>query len=468
MLEIQRVYDLQKANRWAIAQTSAKERIEKLKRLREALWQHRSDIQQALYSDFKKNPGEADLTDFLPVISEINHTIKHLSSWMKPKRVGTPKMLFGTSSAIYYEAKGMVLILSPWNYPFNLSLNPVVAALAAGNCIMLKPSSKVPHAAAMLREILGEVFEEREVAVFEGRPEVSEQLLKYKFDHIFFTGSTGVGKRVMKAASEHLTPVTLELGGKSPVIVDETADIVKSAERIMWGKFLNAGQTCVAPDYLMVHKDKVEEFISASISVLEKRYGKTAQERKQCDSFCRLVTKKQLLWLKGLLDASVAQGAKLAFGGGIDSEDRYLEPTLLTNVAEDSPVMKEELFGPILPIMTYKHLDEAIRVVQNREKPLALYIFSKSGEGIERVLRSTSSGGTCVNTAILHLANPDLPFGGVGESGMGNYHGFHGFRNLSHERAVLKQKSPDILTLFYPPYTERVKRSILAAARYIS
>lgn len=271
----------------------------------------------------------------------------------------------------------------------------------------------------------------------------------------------------MRAAAEHLTPVTLELGGKSPVIVDETADIEKAASRIMWGKFLNAGQTCVAPDYLFVHEDRQKEFVSASIRVLEQRFGKTPQDRRRCDSYCRLVTQNQQRSLMGLLDSCLEKGARIAFGGEGEAEERYLEPTLLTDVTASSPIMQEEIFGPILPIITFKDLEEPIRYIQAGEKPLALYIFSNSKEAAQRILQNTSSGGTCVNSTIIHLANPNLPFGGVGQSGMGNYHGFYGFRTLSHERAVLTQKSPDTLKLFYPPYTEKVKKIILKAIRYL-
>lgn len=458
---ITRVYELQQGNRWNMAATTAAQRIERLKRLRDGLWARRSEIHQALYQDFGKNPAEADLTELLPVLAEIKHTIEHLARWMKPRRVGTPRLLLGTRSEIRYEPKGLVLILSPWNYPLNLLLNPLVATIAAGNCAIIKPSSKVPHTSRFLASFIAELFPENEVALFEGSSAVSEELLTLKFDHIFFTGSTGIGRSVMEAASRHLTPLTLELGGKSPVIVDETADLRKAAERILWGKFVNAGQTCVAPDYLMIHESRLEEFLKISRELLEARFGSTPEARQASDSLCRLVSRGHLLELKTKLDAAVEAGARVEFGGRTDPETRYLEPTLLTRVTERSPIMQEEIFGPILPILTFRSLAEPVMVIQSREKPLALYIFSRSRSNQEYILAKTTAGGTSINSVMLHLANPELPFGGVGASGMGSYHGFHGFKSLSHPRAVLTQGPLDLLKFAYPPYTDKAKRMIL-------
>jgi len=466
--EIRRVYELQRANRWNMARTTAEQRIARLRRIKDALWDRRAELHRALFDDFGKNPGEADLTEVLPVIAEIKHAIKHLARWMKPVPVGTPTLLFGTRSEVRREAKGLVLILSPWNYPINLLFNPLVATLAAGNTAIIKPSSKVPHTAAFIGRFFAELFPREEVAVFEGGVAVANELLERRFDHIFFTGSPRIGKVVMAAAARHLTPVTLELGGKSPVIVDSAADVQKAAERVMWGKFLNAGQTCVAPDYLLIHEDRLQPFLTEARAVLERRYGATSEERRQSGSFCRVVSRQSHQWLERLLEVSVARGAQVAFGGGSDPEQRYLEPTLLTDVEWDSPIMEEEIFGPILPILTYRDLDRALAEIRAREKPLALYVFSEDQKAIERVLSNTTAGGTCVNSMVIHLANPNLPFGGVGQSGMGNYHGEFGFRNLSHERAVLRQGRIDVLRLFYPPYTSRVKQVIEKAARFLT
>jgi len=465
--EIHRIFDKQQANRWRVAQRGASERIERLKRLRDALWARREDLHRALADDFRKNPGEADLTEVLPTIGEINHTVKHLREWMRPVRVPGGLLFTGTRSEVRYEAKGVVLVLAPWNYPINLLLNPLVAAVAAGNCVIAKPSSKVPHTARFARQLLAEVFPEDEVALVEGSAAVSDALLELPFDHIFFTGSPTVGRHVMAMAAKNLTPVTLELGGKSPVIVDQTADIKTTAERVMWGKFLNAGQTCVAPDYLLLHEAHLPSFLGHARQVLDKRFGPEG-ERRSSTSFCRLVSVRATRHLVELLDASVQAGARIEVGGDYDIEDRYIAPTLLSGVMPDSPIMGEEIFGPILPILTFRDLDDPIRLIQSRPKPLALYVFSRDRRNVERVMRQTTSGGSCVNTMIVHLANPELPFGGVGHSGMGSYHGVYGFRNLSHERAVLTQKTPDLVRLFYPPYTDKVRALIAASARFFA
>jgi len=465
---LRQVFSKQDSNRWNMASTSAAQRIAKLVRIRQAIFSHQEELQQAIYQDFGKNPAEVDLTEIYPTISEINHTIRHLKKWMKPKRVGTPLALFGTHSKIHYEPRGLVLVLSPWNYPFNLLINPLVAAIAAGNCVIVKPSSKVPHTSNFIKTFLGKLFDESEVAVFEGSSDVSNELLKLPFDHIFFTGSPRIGKTVMQAAAKNLATVTLELGGKSPVILDETADVKKAAERIMWGKFINAGQTCVAPDYLLIHESKIAAFVDQAKKVIAKRYGETESARKSSPDFCRLVSKGHLQGLKSILDTTVGQGAKIEIGGQFDQEQRYLSPTLLSNVSNDMLIMQEEIFGPILPMITYRHIDEAFKIIRSKEKPLAFYIFSQNKAATQNMIMQSTAGGTCVNSLILHLANPDLPFGGVGHAGMGNYHGHFGFRALSHERAVLHQsKLFDSLKFFYPPYTDFVKRLIRLATKYL-
>jgi aldehyde dehydrogenase (NAD+) len=454
------VYDRQRANRWKVAQTTADERAAKLRRLYDGIWARREEIEQAIQADFGKNPAETDLTEIYPCLAEIKHAIANLYQWMEPVPVETPLALFGTRSEIRYEPKGLVLILSPWNYPFNLLINPLVAAIAAGNCVIAKPSSKVPKTSAFLKKFLAEIFPEDEVAVFEGSPAVSDALLFLPFDHIFFTGSPKIGKTVMVAAARNLTPVTLELGGKSPVIVDASADIRKAAERILWGKFVNAGQTCVAPDYLLIHESRAAEFTAEARKVVARRYGETEEARRNSPDYCRLVSEGHLEGLKKVLEESLRQGAKVEFGGEARPGERFLSPTLLSNVREDSPIMREEIFGPILPMIAFKSLEEAFRIIRSRGKPLALYIFSKDDKAVERILRNTTAGGTCVNSVMVHLANPDLPFGGVGHSGMGSYHGVYGFRALSHERAVLRQGWFDSLKNFYPPYTAKVRNLI--------
>lgn len=468
MDEIKKIFEKQQRNRWNVSKSTARERIVKLKRIRDAILARRTEIQQAIYNDFKKNPGETDITEIYPTISEINHTIRHLRKWMKPHKVKTPLVLFGTRSEVRYEAKGIVLVLGPWNYPFQLFMVPLITAVAAGNCVIGKASTKVPETAKFLKKFLADIFDENEVAMIEGDHSVADALLEMPFDHIFFTGSPTIGKKVMTAAAQNLTPVTLELGGKSPVIVDESADIQKAAERIMWGKFINAGQTCVAPDYLLIHESREREFLEKAKEVIGKRYGTTEKEQEQSPAFCRLVSERHLQGLKAVLEKAVQNGARISFGGNTNSDNRYLSPTLLTQVKDDSPIMKEEIFGPILPIITFRSLDEVFQIIRSREKPLALYVFSKNSGATETILRNTTSGGTCVNSAIIHLGNTNLPFGGVGNSGMGNYHGFFGFRSLSHERAVLHQGPIDMLKFFYPPYTKRVKKMVEIITKYFA
>jgi len=468
LTELRRVFDKQKASRWRVAKSTADERIAKLRRLRDGIWASRAQLEQAIWDDFHKNPTETDITEVSPTISEIDHTIKHLHKWMKPVRVKTPLPLFGTRSKIKLEPKGMVLILSPWNYPFYLLICPLAAAIAAGNCCILKPSSKVPHTAHYLKELIDGLFPEEEVALFEGGHDVSDALLEMPFDHVFFTGSPDIGKKVMAAAAKNLASVTLELGGKSPAIVDETADLSQVASRLMWGKLVNAGQTCVAPDYALVHESRVDALVGECERAVAERYGVTEEDRKKSPDYCRLVSERHAQELKKLLDDSVAAGAKIVMGGiSGDAGERYLSPTILTDVTEDSPIMQQEIFGPILPIVRYSSLDDVFRLIQSRPKPLALYIFSADQKRIDRILENTTSGGVTVNNTIIHLLNPELPFGGVGNSGQGNYHGHFGFRSMSHERAVMSQGRPELEHLAYPPYVEKVRKRITDAMKYL-
>ncbi len=455
--ELRRIFEVQKANRWRVAEATAPERIAKLVRLRDAILEERSKLHAAIHEDFRKNPVESDVTEVFPVVAELNHAIRHLRRWMQPVRVRTPLALFGTASEVRYEARGLVLVLSPWNYPFQLSLNPVITAVAAGNCVVLKPSSKVPATTRFIASLLGRVFREDEVAVVTGGHDVSDALLELPFDHFFFTGSPAIGRKVMAAAAQHLATVTLELGGKSPVIIDETADLKAAAEHVMWGKFVNAGQTCVAPDYVLVQESVEGKFIEECRKVLDHRYGRTPEDREKSPDFARLVSVAHAEQLKKVLDDSVGAGARIAYGGRAETQSRFIEPTLLQGLSVDSPIMREEIFGPILPILKCRSMDTAIDQVRGREKPLALYIFSRRKSVIRKILARTTSGGVTVNSTLLHVASEELPFGGVGMSGMGNYHGFFGFRALSHERGVLHRRSPDLIRYFFPPYTGLVR-----------
>jgi aldehyde dehydrogenase (NAD+) len=452
------LFDRQAAHRWAMATTTAAERGARLKRLRDAIRDRRAEICAAIEADFGKHPVEGELTEVLPVLEELGAAIAHLRDWMRPRRVRTPLTLFGSRSVVRYEPRGVVLVLAPWNYPFLLAIDPIVAAVAAGNCVILRPSEKTPRVARVLQRLIASVFPDDEVAVVLGGHGFADELLELPFDHIFFTGSTAVGRKVMAAASHHLSSITLELGGQSPVIVDETADIDTAAERIAWGKFVNAGQTCVAPDYALVHQAVAERFASALASVIGRFYGADEAARAASPSMARMVNVNACRRLDRAIADSVTGGARLVVGGRIDPEARRVPPTVLANVRSDSPILAEEIFGPVLPILTVGTLDEAVAHVRARPKPLALYVFSRRQANIDFILRSTTAGGTSVNQVVLHLANPHLPFGGVGDSGMGNYHGRFGFETMSHARAVYTQTMPSVLAWLFPPYTARSEK----------
>ncbi len=463
--EARRLFALQQAKHHSVGQTSAVERIAKLKRLQRAIEQHREAVYTALQNDFGKPQAEVELAEIQGTLLDINHTIKHLEGWMRPAKVRTPIQLVGTSSEVRYRPKGVVLILAPWNYPFLLLMGPLIAAVAAGNCAIVRPSEKVPHTAEVLGAIIADAFSPDEVALIAGDVDVADALLDLPFDHIFFTGSTAVGRKVMAAAAKHLTPVTLELGGKSPAIVDANANIHTAAERLVWGKFLNAGQTCVAPDYVLVHQSRAKAFVEAAKHAITKAYGSTGEARSACTDFCRIIDDRSFGRLTSQLHASVEQGARIEFGGRHDAANRFIEPTILLDCAHDVPIMDEEIFGPILPVLTYQTLDEAIGFVNQRSRPLALYVFTEDQPIAERVLRETVSGGAVVNHVIIHLSNTNLPFGGVGASGMGNYHGEYGFRTFSHEQAVLVQRGFSATDLFRPPYRPWMQRLIKTISR---
>jgi len=461
----QETFERLRARRWDVARTSAKERIEKLRKLKRTIIERREALYQAIHADFRKPAAEVETSEMLLVLMELDHAIKHLSRWMKPRKVGTPMLLAGTRSEVRYEPKGVVLIIAPWNYPFQLTLSPLVAAVAAGNCALLKPSEKTPHTTAFIAQLVRDVFDPSEVTVVEGGAQESQALLELPFDHFFFTGGPKVGRKVMEAAAKHLAGVTLELGGKSPAVVDEHADVKAAAERIAFGKFLNGGQTCVAPDYVLVHASKEQEFLDKVRETLERFYGKTEEARKATPDFCRMVDDAQFARVNGLLERSVASGVRVVTGGVVDATSRYISPTVLADVKPEAPIMEEEIFGPVLPVLRYEQLDEAVRHIRAGTKPLAMYIFSQDKKAVDQLISETSAGGTCVNTSVVHLTNADLPFGGIGESGVGNYHGEYGFRTFSHERAVLRQGPIAFLQTFFPPYTDKTKKMQRMASR---
>ena len=465
--EIMRLYNLQQQNKQNVKNTTAKERRAKLKALKNVVLEKREAIQQALYNDFRKAPAETELTEIATIIVELKHTLANFEEWMQPQEVETPLSFFGTSSKLVYEPKGCTLIIAPWNYPFQLALIPLVSAVAAGNTALIKPSEYTPHTSAIIKEVLKSVFNENEVAVVEGDYTVSQELLRLKFDHIFFTGSPAVGKIVMKAAAEHLASVTLELGGKSPVIVDETANVKRSARRIVWGKFINNGQTCIAPDYLLVHESKYNELIDELKKNIGKFYGDSDDAIKQSPDYCRIVNNRHHARIKKLVEDAIEKGANVATGCKIDDSENYISPTLLTDVPLESEIMQEEIFGPVLPILKFRDLKEALALVNSKEKPLALYIFSGKQKNIDAVLQNTSAGGTSINETMLHNSQPNLPFGGINNSGIGSAHGIFGFKAFSHERAVLRQHmGKGGIENMYPPYKGFVPKLIKIAAKY--
>ncbi|WP_428656599.1 aldehyde dehydrogenase family protein [Runella sp.] len=461
-LDLQRVFDAQHKNAANIALTGANERVEKLKALLDYIMAHLPEIEKAMYDDFRKPGVEVMLGEVYTITSEIKYACKNLKHWVKPQRVPTPLGMIGTSNYIKHEPKGNILIISPWNYPLALAIKPLISAIAAGNVAILKPSELTPHTSLFLKKMINDLFAENEVAVFEGDSEVATELLKLPFNHIFFTGAPAIGKIVMRAAAEHLASVTLELGGKSPNIIDETADIKKAAEMTAWSKCLNNGQTCIAADYVMIHESKKEEFISAYGEALQKMYNGNAEKS---DSYARIVNNRHFNRLKGYLEDAVAKGASVAIGGKTLAEQNYVEPTLLTNVNDSMKIMQDEIFGPLLPVLTYKNKEEVILYVNSKEKPLALYIHSSNSKNIDYFLNNTTAGDTVINDLMLQFGNAELPFGGVNNSGIGKSNGYFGFQEFSNLRGVSKRQF-GTMKFLYPPYTDKVRRIIDIFVKY--
>lgn len=430
-------------------------RVKQLKTLYGAIKKNEAEIMAALEQDLGKGPFESYATELSMVYNEIKHTLKHLRGWMKDQRVPTPVASFGGRSYIHRQPLGVVLIMAPWNYPFQLTMAPLVAAMAAGNCVVLKPSRYARRTSALLAKLITAHFPAEYIALFEGGKEVNTALLENRFDHIFFTGSVRVGKIVMAAAAKHLTPVTLELGGKSPCLVDQTvgaaADLEKTAQRIIWGKALNAGQTCVAPDYILVHQAVKQDLINALQAAIRKFLGANPLAS---PDFGKIIHADAFDRLQGMI---IAEKDKIICGGAADRAQLKIELTLIDQPALDSPLMTEEIFGPILPIISYEDLTEAVAIIRAREKPLALYLFTKDKNLEAWVVRNLLYGGGCINDTIMHVANYHLPFGGVGASGLGSYHGEKGFATFSHAKSILKQTYAFEVPLRYPPYKNKLK-----------
>ncbi|MGB6268321.1 MAG: aldehyde dehydrogenase [Olleya sp.] len=419
-------------------------RKELLNTLLVELIKREDDITEALYKDFKKPEFESVLTETAIVIQDLKHTIKKLKSWAKPKRVFPSLLNFPSSDYLYSEPYGTILVIAPWNYPYQLAITPLVGAIAAGNTVVLKPSELTPNTSALISKIVKLVFKPEHVTVVEGDVDVSTKLLEQTWDYIFFTGSVTVGKIVAKAAAPNLTPITLELGGKNPCIIDDTANITLTAKRIVWGKFVNAGQTCIAPDYILIHQSKKEDFYKAMKTEIKEAYSSTPQQSKD---FARIINEKNFERL-----AKMLENENCIIGGQIDKENLYISPTLIDEPQLDSEVMKDEIFGPILPVISYQNEADLDRVIDSYNKPLSLYVFGTNSAKAKQLMQKYSFGGGCINDTIIHFANHRLPFGGVGNSGIGAYHGQHTFNTFSHKKAVVKKGNWLDLPMRYAPY----------------
>lgn len=424
-------------------------RIEQLKNLKCALKEHESSFMYALQKDLGKSQHESYLTEIGIVYHNINFVIKRLKKWAKPKRTKTPLYALPSKSYIISEPYGTVLIISPFNYPVQLALEPLIGAISGGNCVVLKPSENTPNVTKVLSEMIGKTFDKDYIRVIKGDRNITGQLINAPFDYLFFTGSVPVGKIIMEAAAKNLVPVTLELGGKSPAIVEITADIALAARKIAWGRCINVGQTCIAPDYILVDKRKKQEFIDRLKITLAEFYGESIQQSRD---YGRIVNEKQF---DRLADIIVKEEESIIHGGNLDRHDLFISPTII-DADWNSPSMEDELFGPIFPILTYDNLDEALREVCKRPKPLALYLFTKDKGIVKQITERVPFGGGCINDTIMHVTNPYLPFGGVGNSGIGSYHGKYSFDLFTHKKSVMKNMLFE-MKLAYPPYGNKIK-----------
>ncbi len=428
--------------------TNLKFRKDSLIKLLNVISTHENEIIQALYEDFKKPPFESVLTETSYVISELKDTIKNIHKWAEPKMVFPSLLNFPSTDYIYKDPYGKVLIIAPWNYPFQLALCPLISAVAAGNQVVLKPSELTPRTSAIITKIIERTFHVGHVEVREGGLEIAQKLLSERWDYIFFTGSVSVGKIVAKAAAEHLTPVTLELGGKNPCIIDETANLKLAAKRIVWGKFINAGQTCIAPDYILIQKDMKSHFMEFMKQEITKAYG---QNPELSPDYARIINTKH--WRRLV---SMIQEDKVFFGGQTNIEGYYIAPTLIDESNPDSLIMQEEIFGPLLPILSYETDADIKNIISKYEKPLALYIFTENHSFAQKIIRKYSFGGGCINDTVVHFSNKRLPFGGVGHSGIGAYHGSFSFDTFSHKKGMVKKANWLDLPMRYAPYQDKL------------
>ncbi|MBT8401937.1 MAG: aldehyde dehydrogenase family protein [Rhodothermia bacterium] len=467
MEELRALFARLRLKEQAVAQSNAATRKNKLLKLQQELLDRREELHEAMRQDFGKCAEEVDLTEVVPVILEIRHAIRNLDRWMRPAKVRMPLPLIGTASEIHHEAKGVVLIVSPWNFPILLTLGPLVSAVAAGNCAILKPSEQTPNSADCMERLIHDVFDEDEVAVVKGGPQTASSLLTLPLDHIFFTGSTRVGRIVMEAAAANMTSITLELGGKSPAFVTDSADIESSANAIAWGKFTNAGQACVAPDYVLADKRIADELVAALCAALARLTVNSDLQTARPD-MAGIINDSHMDRLESMIQDAVKRGATIAHGGNADHTSTRLEPTVLTGVDLESRVMQEEIFGPLLPVITYERLEQALDFSNRVDPPLALYIFTDETKVADRIMSRSKSGGVVINDVGIHFANPHLPFGGIKSSGIGRSHGHAGFLAFSNQRSVMRQRLRRPPTrAFYPPYGETTRKLIDWFLRFV-
>ncbi|OIR59944.1 aldehyde dehydrogenase [Bacillus sp. FMQ74] len=435
--DIQRVFQLQKKQQKALRASTAEQRREKLQRFLDSVIAHEEEIIDAIRKDVRKPYHEVKKAEIEGTKKAIRDNMNNLEQWMAPKEVGS-SLSPDANGILMYEPKGVTLILGPWNYPFMLTMAPLAASLAAGNSAIVKLSDFTMNTSNIAAKVIRDAFDEKEVAIFEGEVEVATELLDQPFDHIFFTGSTNVGKIVMTAAAKHLASVTLELGGKSPTIIDSEYDLMDAAKKIAVGKFVNAGQTCIAPDYLFIKKDVQDRFAGILQTIVNAGFMEDDRNPDR-SKFTQIVNDRNFNRVKDLFDDAIEKGAEVVFGGVFDASDRTISPTVLKNVTPDMKIMQEEIFAPILPMMNYEDIDEVIDYVNDRDKPLALYVFSHNQDLIDNVLQHTTSGNAAINDVVVHFSDVNLPFGGVNTSGIGSYHGVYGFKEFSHEKGVLIQ-----------------------------
>ena len=466
---IKKTFKLQKARSLELRQSSAKERIAKLTLIEDYLEtsEHIDRLCQALYTDLKKSKTESISAEIAVILSTLKSIKRNLKGWMADKKVATPIAFTGSSSFIRYEPKGTALIIAPWNYPFQLAINPLLYAISAGCTALIKPSEYSAATSAFIQEMLDDLFDESEVKVFQGEVETSQELLALPFDHMYFTGSPGVGKIVMTAAAKHLSSVTLELGGKSPCIIDESVNIKKAAAQLAWAKWYNNGQTCIAPDHVYIHSKIEKPFLQELKRQIDKMYKPSGKGIEHSKDYGRIISDRHFKRALDLLEDAINKGAQVVNGGEHNEKERYLSPTILTNVNDEMLIQQEEIFNPILPVMTFDHLKEIISRMQAQAKPLAMYILSNKKKHVQTVLENSSAGTTVINDFLLQYANGNLPFGGVNNSGMGKSHSIHGFLEFTNQRGVLKQKWGKT-SILYPPYSSFTEKLALFIAKWLS